>query len=210
MEYKELMEFIDKSQRCQRNWDLSKEIPKEDLDLILYAATKSPSKQNLSFFDLHVVKDRKIIEDIYQETDTTSLKRKNPQVLANVLLVYVKKHRITSTQSVYPYSFFTEGDYHDEKVRSKINRDTNLSTGISAGYACLVANMIGYETGFCKCYNMSTINLILKLKRDTEISLMLGIGYGDKNKNRRENHVTGEMIQTFDKDPEIKVIHHGD
>ena len=38
-------------QRCQRNWDLNKQIPKEDLDTIIYAIANAPSKQNLQYFN---------------------------------------------------------------------------------------------------------------------------------------------------------------
>ena len=40
---------IHKSQHCNRNWDLSKSIPQEDIDLITESATQCPVKQNLNF-----------------------------------------------------------------------------------------------------------------------------------------------------------------
>ena len=38
-----LKEIIHKSQICQRNWDLSEEIPQEHVDLIVEAVTQSPT-----------------------------------------------------------------------------------------------------------------------------------------------------------------------
>ena len=39
-----LKEIIHKSQICQRNWDLSEEIPQEHVDLIVEAVTQSPTR----------------------------------------------------------------------------------------------------------------------------------------------------------------------
>ena len=82
---------IFKSQRCQRNWDLNAIIPKEDLDLIVTSATECPTKQNIEFYNLHVIQDRDIIEDIHDKTyfeNDNQEGRTNPQVLANALLVF--------------------------------------------------------------------------------------------------------------------------
>ena len=45
-----LKKAIHKSQHVQRNWDLSKSIPEEDLEMIKEAITGAPSKQNVTFF----------------------------------------------------------------------------------------------------------------------------------------------------------------
>ena len=52
---------IIRSQHCQRNWDLSKSIPKEDLDLLVTAATECPSKQNVAFYKAYFITNRQII-----------------------------------------------------------------------------------------------------------------------------------------------------
>ena len=52
-----LEELIYKSQRCQRNWDLSKEIPKEDIDTMIHAIKSAPSKQNEKHFQVSIVTD---------------------------------------------------------------------------------------------------------------------------------------------------------
>ena len=50
-----LKELIYKSQRCQRNWDLSKEIPKEDVDTMIHAIKSAPSKQNEKHFQVSII-----------------------------------------------------------------------------------------------------------------------------------------------------------
>ena len=59
---------IHKSQHCNRNWDLSKEMPQEDIDLITEAATQRPTKQNLNHYKTHVITDRAMIEQIEAAT----------------------------------------------------------------------------------------------------------------------------------------------
>jgi ferredoxin len=41
---------VHKSQHCQRNWDLSKEVPKRDLEVMETAITQCPSKQNYAYY----------------------------------------------------------------------------------------------------------------------------------------------------------------
>ena len=61
---KMLNETIHESQKCQRNWDLNKQISEEDKQLIVESATNCPSKQNLIYYKLHVIEDREKIEKI--------------------------------------------------------------------------------------------------------------------------------------------------
>ena len=65
---KMLKETIHESQKCQRNWDLSKQISDEDKSLIIESATNCPSKQNLNYYKLHVIEDRDKIEKIHENT----------------------------------------------------------------------------------------------------------------------------------------------
>ena len=52
---KNIIKAIHASQHTQRNYDLDKKIPIEDIKTIITAATQCPSKQNLAFYDLHVI-----------------------------------------------------------------------------------------------------------------------------------------------------------
>ncbi len=192
-----IIKTIDKTQRCQRNWDLNKQIPKEDLDTIIYAIANAPSKQNLQYFNIHVITNRKIIESIYEETIVLSGRRKNPQVLANVLFVFTE---VIPKEATYYLNKKKDDQYGHDK-------DLFLCSGISAGYGALVAGLLGYETGFCKCFN-DTAKLKKLLNTKEEISLMLGVGYGDKTKHRREDHMTKEIVESFNKDNQIKIFNH--
>ena len=64
----EIVKAIHRSQHTQRNYDLSKTIPIEDLKTIITSATQCPSKQNVAFYDLYVITNRRVINDIYETT----------------------------------------------------------------------------------------------------------------------------------------------
>ena len=94
--YIDIKKAVTKSQHCQRNFDLSKEIPEQDLDILEYAATNCPSKQNIAFYKLHVITDRALIEEIHPHTwgthaytaDGAMVATTNSQTLANAIFVY--------------------------------------------------------------------------------------------------------------------------
>ena len=195
---KMIKESIHESQNCQRNWNLNEKISKEDKELIIEAATNSPSKQNLNYFKLHVIEDREVIEKIhentkgfgpiykdfdanktpkkladkgishYQESDEEGNWYTNSQVLGQMRLAFTKNE---------PTQIREENDSYDE--------DRAMAIGISAGYVNMVATQLGYSTGCCKCMDSDTITDILG---ETPI-LLMGVGVADKTRDRREHHI---------------------
>jgi len=63
-----LEKAITKSQRCQRNWDLSKDIPIEDIKTLKTSVTQCSSKQNRVFYKVKFITNRDMIEKIYKTT----------------------------------------------------------------------------------------------------------------------------------------------
>ena len=63
-----LEKTIAKSQRCQRNWDLSREIPIEDIKTMKTSVAQCSSKQNRVFYKCKFITNREIIEKIYRTT----------------------------------------------------------------------------------------------------------------------------------------------
>ena len=95
MDHKQIEKAVIRSQHCQRNWDLSKQIPQEDLDLIEHAVTNCPSKQNVAYYKVHMITDRQLIENIHSHTKGFTTFKKgvvdaetNSQTLANLLIVF--------------------------------------------------------------------------------------------------------------------------
>ena len=170
---------IHKSQHCNRNWDLSKDIPQEDIDLIVESATQCPAKQNLNFYKTHVITNRDKIKKIHSHTQGFELNGKfetNPQTLANLLLVFTKDHpKARRTKEEDKHGSKTVS-FHDDRLQAK---------GIAVGYVNLVSTMLGYETGCCKCFNV--IEVAKELNGEEPV-LMMGIGYPDTNRSRLEHH----------------------
>lgn len=194
---KMLKESIHESQKCQRNWDLEQSISSEDKELIIEAATNSPSKQNLNYFKLHVIEDREVIEKIhentkgfgpiykdfdanktpkkladkgishYQESDEEGTWYTNSQVLGQMLLAFTKNE---------PTQIREENDSYEE--------DRAMAIGISAGYVNMIATQLGYSTGCCKCMDSEAITDILG---ESPI-LLMGVGVADRTRDRREHH----------------------
>jgi nitroreductase len=183
---------IYKSQHCQRNWDLSKEIPQEDLELLITAATQCPSKQNVAYYKAHFITNRDIIEAIHSQTDGFTigfLPRKtttNTQVLANLLVVLESYSAdLESTHRNDQWDQVKKGNA-GPGVMQLIERDRNMAVGVAAGYLNVTATLMGYSTGCCACFNPAGIKEILGLENDPV--LLMGIGFKDPELNRRVHH----------------------
>jgi len=186
----DLKNTIIRSQRTQRNWDLSQSIKDEDLELFKIAVSNCPTKQNRIWYNVVFVKDRNVIEKIYNTTDGFTYTEKdtttNSQTLANLLVVFCI----------------------DKDVRDKVNKDdtnnSKISIGIASGYLNLVAHILNYKTGYCACFDNKEVNKILDIENS---ELILGIGHPDYSKERREHHKVKDFLYpTFDKDIKVKII----
>jgi len=210
--HKIIEKAIIRSQHCQRNWDLSKEIPEEDLELLITAATECPSKQNVAFYKAHFITNRSIIEAIHENTVGFTVKLKpykaetNSQTLANLLIVFEeynydqdRSSRVWRNEEVN----LVHTKQASEQTYDILKRDKNMAVGVAAGYLNLTASMMGYATGCCACFNGDAIKEILGISGDP--LLLMGIGFKDPNLNRRVHHLRHEFVfPTKEKEP-IKV-----
>ena len=209
---KMIKETIHESQKCQRNWDLNKQIPEEDKNLIIESATNCPSKQNLNYFKLHVIEDREMIEKIHDNTkgfgpiysDYDSELREensydsdkeeegqmytNPQVLGQMLLAFTKNEDTLLQRQ-------KDDDWAE---------DRSMAIGIAAGYVNVVATQLGYATGCCKCMDSKAVKDVLG---ETPI-LLMGVGCADKTRDRREHHTENFIFPTLKKNKNIEVTYH--
>ena len=143
---------IHKSQHCQRNWDLSREIPTEDLETIKTAATQCPSKQNESFYKVVFVHDRDTINKIADCTKGFSTSSQYPykanatgmdnelqintQVQANLLVAFVRdfgtpEHASTPELNMYHAN---NGKIEPELLEVSINNITARKCYKSLGF----------------------------------------------------------------------------
>ena len=191
----EIRNHIQESQKCQRNWDLNKKIPKEDLDLIIEAVTNCPTRQNINFYNVEAITDRDIIKKIHDNTayfeidpevdvleypkmisqgsdiskpDKNWIFKTNPQVLGHLLLAF------SANEETY---------YKEETYDDTWDKDVWLSIGIAAGYVQLISTQLGYASGCCGCYD-DGVNSIL----NKNIRLLVGIGIPDENRHYTEHH----------------------
>ena len=194
---KYLSNVVVKAQHCQRNWNLEKQIPQEDLDLMIHAVTQCPSKQNMDFYEVYVIQDREIQQKIYEVSDVSSGKRKNPQLLANVLFVFVEKDPIEFRHPEAKKLFLEKSDkFKDWKSFFK---DQNQSVGVAAGFLNAIATALGYSTGCNTCMDKNEVAKILVLPDGKLPILAMGVGFKDEERNRRLEHVTNEPVETFKK-----------
>jgi nitroreductase len=224
-----------KSQHCQRNWDLTRQIPQEDLDLIITSATHCPSKQNVSHYNLHAITNRELIEKIYAVTKGFQTSNKpatdgdemitfgeyeavgNTQILANLLLVFERKKVDFSQHDRYAAIRILANNGKndpnsdvviDEKLTLDVlMMDVHMSVGVAAGYANMTSALLGYGTGCCTCFQSDKVIEILNLQDNGPV-LMMGIGFKDPSLPRRVSQTNHDFVfPTFSKN-HIDVIYH--
>lgn len=202
MNHTEIKKAVLRSQHCQRNWDLHKDIPLEDLNLIIHAATQCPSKQNIAFYKVHFITNRDIIEEIHSKTAgfknyNTGEMETNSQTLANLLIAFEVEDFIDrhSDDKVFRndemWSLDTTGQMSDAE-KNNLKRDTHMAIGIAAGYVNLTSSMLGYGTGCCACFNPNEISAIIGA--NNPIELLMGVGFKDETRSRREHHTKPEFV----------------
>lgn len=201
LEHSDIKKAIVKSQHCQRNFDLTAEIPESDLETLVYAATNCPSKQNIAFYNLHVIKDREIIERVHDlapgthayDSEGNMIATTNSQVLANVIFVYEQLELSDLTEKG-----FTKWQDADESDIEVFKRDRATAIGIASGYVNLTAAILGYSTGCCQCFLTHDIKEYLGLKNNP--AMIQGIGLKDPTRNRRLHEQNGLMFPTRKKE----------
>jgi len=197
--HNEISKAIVKSQHTQRNFDLTKKIPEEDMKVLMNAVTECPSKQNIAYYKVHFIEDRDLIEDIHSHTRGFVTKKHesgyetNTQVLANLLVLFERhlpNDRLSddSVKRNDQTRYFQEhGEWEDVVVR-----DMHTSVGIAAGYLNLTASLLGYRTGCCQCFDSDKVKEVALLE-DTPL-LLMGVGYNQEGVNRRKHHIRDDFL----------------
>lgn len=204
---------IHRSQHCQRNWDLSREIPQEDLDLIMTSVTQCPSKQNVAHYKVHAITNRDVIEAIHSNTEGFAVSyapykaETNSQVLANLLLVFEAYEVSVAGDKLAVRNDETrmlaqQGKLTDEAM-ALVMRDRHMAVGIAAGYCNMTSALLGYGTGCCACFDGGAIQKILGI--DGEILLMMGVGFKNPDMNRRIHHTNHTFMFPTKAKQEISV-----
>lgn len=211
--YNDIKKAVIKSQHCQRNWDLSKDIPEDDLNLFIHAVTNCPSKQNIAHYKVHFITKRTVIDEIHENTAGFAnynqypeiVQETNSQVLANLLIAFeLYDFKLSLPDTTFRNDETQAWIENKELTNSQemaMLRDRHMAVGIAAGYVNVIASMIGYSTGCCACFDTNKIKEIINA--ENEILLLMGVGYPDKTRNRREHHISDFVFPTKKKQPII-------
>jgi nitroreductase len=215
-DYKDIKKVVIKSQHCQRNWDLSKQVPQEDIDLLVHAVANCPSKQNIAHYKAHFITNRDVIEQVHSNTvgfarnytDENIKYETNSQVLANLLLVFEAYDYTLNLPDLVIRNDQTQAWLENKELTSSQHatmlRDRHMAVGIAAGYVNVISTMIGYSTGCCACFDEKKVKEIINA--DNDILLLMGIGYSDKTRTRREHHSSDFVFPT--KKKQTIIINH--
>lgn len=214
---KDIQKAIIKSQHCQRNWDLSKEIPEEHLDILKTSITQSPSLQNVAFYKVHWIQDRETIEKVhscthgapYRKTEKGILVDPNPkeddrlydmgdatqsQVLANLVVIFEEYYNV-------------EDYFKEKRIENKPKDfDKHVAVGIASGYLNLTANLLGYETGCCISIKHDELKETLNM--EGRPLLVMGVGFKQSGVSRRLHHVNPEIKYPTNPRQEVPVVEY--
>ncbi len=179
-----LEKSITASQRCQRNWDLDKQVPEEDIKTMKISVTECSSKQNRVFYKAIFIQNREKIEAIHNATDgfvynlETGASTTNPQTLANVVVAFVEDRDPSEPTR-------TTEEYYNGRIKGELKQDADIALGVGSGYLTLTANLLGYKTGCCQCFDRKVVGDTLGNEKPL---LLMGVGFPGKNKSRLEHH----------------------
>lgn len=210
-----LEKTITKSQRCQRNWDLSRQIPIEDIKTMQISVTDCASKQNRVFYKAKFITNRKVIENIHANTVGARVYTEegfysneaistNSQTLANLVVVFchdddpLNKYK-TDEQKIL--LGIISGN--KEEASEIIERDRDTAVGIASAYLTLTSNILGYSSGCCQCFDEEKVSEAIGGDKPL---LIMGIGYPDPKRSRLEHHVTGKRFPSISKKINIEEI----
>jgi nitroreductase len=236
MDKTELSTAIINTNPCQRNWDHTRSIPEEDIQILLDAVKYAPTKQNETHYKVYWSTDRNKISDIYSRTKRFSVVDSttpvasdgkvpdewnvtNPQVDANMIIAFC--HEWDQSRARALDHFVVDDETTQEALYTHImkNRIMDISTGIAIGQVLLTANLLGYRTGCCSAFEEKEILGI----EDTFCKTIIGIGYPQEGIDRKthpdvlnrdilaEHRRTGELddnwlFPSFDKQVSIEEI----
>ena len=174
---KQLKEAMPTTYHPQYNWDLSKDVAEDDLELFKQAMTNCPAGQdNNTYFKVIFIKNRDAIQKIYDElwVDSIGEDTTQTQVLANLLVVFE--------------NYDNDNILHrwDEQ---KYEVDRATAVGMSVGYLELLCALLGYKTGQLNCADKDIQQEIKKsIGLDDAPLLMMGIGHGNENVSPHRSH----------------------
>lgn len=193
-----LLSAIKSTNPCQRNWDLTKQIPDEDIQLMLDSIRYAPTKQNETHYKIYWSTDRSVIQDIYSRTKFYAVADEsvdmdangdtsdeycvtNPQINSNLLVAFCDdwdQSRARARTHIIVDDETRKEDLYTHIIK---NRIMDIGVGVAIGQLLLTANLLGYRTGCCSAFREDDVLGI----DNTYTKCIVGIGYPNLNMSRR-------------------------
>lgn len=198
MDKTELSTAIRNTNPCQRNWDHTRSIPEEDIQILLDAVRYAPTKQNETHYKVYWSTDRDVIQGIYSRTKNFTVRDSqtpigndgrvpdeynvtNPQVNANMIIALCDDWDQSKARGLTHMVVDDETIKEDLYTHIVKNRIMDIGLGIAAGEVVLTANLLGYRTGFCSAFNEDEVLGI----ENTFCKTIIGIGYPNEGIDRK-------------------------
>jgi nitroreductase len=194
----ELFLAIQNTNPAQRNYDLTKTIPDDHIQLMLDAIKYAPTKQNETHYKIYWSTNRSVIEGIYSRTkyfsvvdETVPMNNKgntpeeycvtNSQINANLLVAFCSDW--DQSRGRARDHIIVDDETRKEHVWTHImkNRIMDISAGIAIGQLLLTANLLGYRTGCCSAFKEYDVLGI----ENTFTKCIVGIGYPNSSMDRK-------------------------
>ena len=191
--------IIDAIRKCQRNWDLSRDIPQDHIDHFISIAKTAPSKQDESYFNLYVITNKTLILELLDFTWGHTLElipglltgvTRNTQMGANSYFLFTAKPPIDVRE-------VENTGYNFRKADPRRKRNAYLSIGIASALIARSAAELGYKTGFNSNHAYHTEapwREKLGIGEHEEIVVGLGVGFPQPERERNEHDETEFLI----------------
>lgn len=223
------------SQRCQRNWDLDKNIPDSDIQALVNAIKSAPSKQNEKHFKVYVISNYEARKKIYDCTNnfahdddgesiclnadgSVNYKRQS-QLMGNLLFVFCRdKNNIYRSSESFAGSKFVD---EDKKVSHAGLLDLSTSEkkrDVQDKYNSMGLHAIGISVGYLLvtahllgyktgCSSGFDVDSVIDITGNEHPEIIVAVGYDDKSRNSREEHFErGRLFPSFNKEILIEWI----
>lgn len=140
---------VKQTRKCQRNWDHSKQMPEDHVQHLIDVAVNSPAKQDENYFDLYVITNRELLQDLYFNHSwgfvvENDVQYRNPQVNSHVFFIWARKIPDTNRNA------WVDNSLKESQPFSRVWVNCLTAIGISSGMVALTASHMGYHTGFNK------------------------------------------------------------
>ncbi len=182
------------ARQCQRNWN-SQTVDPNDVEFFKQTLIQIPKKQGRVFHYTVFVENQDIINNIYFNAREESVKiPHNGQMSAPLLVLFIPYDTGILPEHEEEVSENYNSDNDDQATYVYCANDIQVSIGIHSGMLALIANQLGYRTGFCSCFNSVAKKIFADLCKDIPRPYMLdyestfAMGIGKFDDTRPHNY----------------------